>query len=63
MNEPAYTDTESKRAKRLKKLWLDEGLKPPSHTALLRLIRKHAGIRGVTEEERLATIFALEVPE
>ncbi len=62
MNAPAYTDTEKKLAKRLKKLALEEaGEKVWSHGQCLVLVRQYAIKReGRSAEEFVAMIYARE---
>lgn len=62
MNAPAYSDTEKKLAKRLKKLALEEaGEKIWPHTQCLALVRQYAVKReGRSAEEFVAMIYAHE---
>jgi len=61
MNEAAYTDTESRLAKRLKKLSREEGCANWTHMQCLRLVREYAHVRnGMSAEVFAAYIFAAE---
>lgn len=60
MSEVAYTDTESKLAKRLKKLAREEG-DDWKHMQCLRLVRKYAHVRaGMSAEVFASYIYAAE---
>jgi hypothetical protein len=61
MNAPAYTDTEKRLAKRLKKLATEEaGSRLWSHTECLALVRKYAAARCASAEEFVAMIYEAE---
>lgn len=64
MNAPAYTDTEKRLAKRLKRLATEEaGGKPWTHTRCLALVRKYASARHASAEEFVAMIYESEKPK
>ena len=61
MNAPAYTDTEKRLAKRLKKLAAEEaGGKLWSHTKCLGLVRKYSAEHRASAEEFVAMIYENE---
>jgi hypothetical protein len=62
VNEPPYTYTEKRAAKRLKRPWREEGDKV-THTHCLRLVRKYASQRnGLSGELFAAMIYTAEMP-
>jgi hypothetical protein len=53
-DEGGYTDTEKRLAKRMRNVLRDEGRSPPSHGALLRLVREHRAKVEATSAEQVA---------